>query len=69
LLGNDREIRNYTTAVTRQQRVKNKREMVFSAQSVPMAGHATVEYVMTSLSNYCIATENGVFYAVSGEML
>jgi hypothetical protein len=35
--------------------------MVFSAQSVPMAAHATVEYVMPSLSNSCCATEERCF--------
>jgi hypothetical protein len=34
LLGNDRGIKNYTTAVTRQQTINNNREMVFSVQSV-----------------------------------
>jgi hypothetical protein len=31
--------------------------MVFSAQSVQMAAHARVKYVMPSLSNNCTATE------------
>jgi hypothetical protein len=43
-------------AVTRQQPVNN-RGMVFSSQSVAMAAHATMEYVMPSLSNNCTATE------------
>jgi hypothetical protein len=35
LLGNDREISNYTTAVTRQQPVSSNRGTMFSVQSVP----------------------------------
>jgi hypothetical protein len=33
-------------AVTRQRSVNNNREIVFSAQSVSMAAHATMEHVM-----------------------
>jgi hypothetical protein len=35
--------------------------MVFSDQYVPMAMHATVEYVMLLLSNNCTATEERCF--------
>jgi hypothetical protein len=35
LLGNDCEIRSYTTAVSRQRPVNSNREMVFSVQFVP----------------------------------
>jgi hypothetical protein len=35
--------------------------MVFSAQSVPMATNATMEYVMPSLSNNCTKTEEWCF--------
>jgi hypothetical protein len=35
LLGNDREISNYTTAVTRQRPVNSYRRIVFSVRSVP----------------------------------
>jgi hypothetical protein len=35
LLSNDREIINYTTAVTRQRTINNNRETVFSVRSVP----------------------------------
>jgi hypothetical protein len=35
LLGNDREISNYTTAVTRQWPVNRNRKTLFSVQSVP----------------------------------
>jgi hypothetical protein len=35
LLGNDREISNYLTAITRQWSIKSNRGMVFSVQSVP----------------------------------
>jgi hypothetical protein len=45
--------------VTRQRIVNGG--MVFSAQSVPMATHATVEYVMPSLSNNCTATKERCF--------
>jgi hypothetical protein len=44
-------------AITRQWPVNNNRGIVFSVQSVPMIAHTTVEYVMPSLSNNCIATE------------
>jgi hypothetical protein len=47
-------------AVTRQRPV-NKKEMIFSAQSVPMAAHATIEYVMASLSSNSTATEERCF--------
>jgi hypothetical protein len=33
------------------------RGMAFSVQSMLMAGHATVEYIMPSLSQNCTATE------------
>jgi hypothetical protein len=55
--GNDREISNYKSAVTRQRRVNDKRGMVFCAQSVPMGEQATMEYIIPPLSNNCIATE------------
>jgi hypothetical protein len=61
LLGNDSGISNYTTAVTRQRYKNYKRGMVFSAQSVPMAGHATMEYIMPSLSNNCTAKRKRYF--------
>jgi hypothetical protein len=48
-------------AFTMQQPVKKSIGMVFSEQSVPIAAHATVEYVMASLSNSCIATEERCF--------
>jgi hypothetical protein len=51
-------------AVTRQLSVNN-RGMVYSAQSVPMAAHKTMEYIMPSLSKNCTA----IFYAVRAEML
>jgi hypothetical protein len=50
-------------AVIRQRPVNNG-GMVFSAHFMPMAEHATMEYVMTSLSNNCTATEERYFYAV-----
>jgi hypothetical protein len=43
--------------LTRQRHINNNRGMVFSVRSVPMAGHAVVDYVMPSLSNSCTATE------------
>jgi hypothetical protein len=43
------------------QRPVNNRGMAFSAQSVPMAEHATMECVMPSLSNNCTATEKRCF--------
>jgi hypothetical protein len=42
--------------VTRQRPINN-REMMFSAQSVPMDEHATIKYVMPSLSNNWTAKE------------
>jgi hypothetical protein len=55
-----RIVESQQPAVTRQRPVNN-RGMVFSAQSVPMAAHATMEYVMHSLSNNCTATEERCF--------
>jgi hypothetical protein len=48
-------------AVTRQRPVNNNRGKVFSAQCVPMAAHATMEYAMPSLSNNCTATDEPCF--------
>jgi hypothetical protein len=48
-------------AVTRQGSVNNNRGIVFSAQSLPMAAHAAVEYVVPLLSNSCAATEERCF--------
>jgi hypothetical protein len=56
-------------AFTRQLPVNHKRGMVFSAQFVPMAAYATMEYVMPSLSNNYTGQRNHVFYAVHTEML
>jgi hypothetical protein len=47
--------------VTRQWPINNNRGMVFSTQSVPMAVHAIMEYVMPSLSNSCTAAEERCF--------
>jgi hypothetical protein len=44
-------------AVIRQRPANNKREMVFSAQSVIVAANATMEHVMPSLSNTYTATK------------
>jgi hypothetical protein len=44
-------------AVTRQRPINNNIGMVFPAQSVAMAAHEIMEYVMPSLSNNCTATE------------
>jgi hypothetical protein len=49
-------MKSQQSAVARQQTVNNNKGMVFSAQSVPMAAHAKMEYVMPSLSNNCTAT-------------
>jgi hypothetical protein len=53
-------IRSQQPAVTRQRPVNN-REMVFSAQTVPMAAHATMEYLTPSLINNCTAAEERCF--------
>jgi hypothetical protein len=47
-------------AVTRQVPV-NKRGMVFSARSVLMAAHATMEYIIPPISNNCTAKEEQCF--------
>jgi hypothetical protein len=60
LLGNDREIRNYTTAVTMQRPVNN-RGVVFSVQTVSIAVQAPMEYVILSSSNNCTAIEEWYF--------
>jgi hypothetical protein len=56
-----RVIGSQKLAVTRQQSIHNNRGMVFSAQSVPMAAHATMEYVMPSQNNHCTLTEERCF--------
>jgi hypothetical protein len=48
---NDHEISNCTTAIA----------MVFSVRSVPMAAHATLEYITPLLSNNCTAAEKRCF--------
>jgi hypothetical protein len=55
-----RIVESQQPAITRRRPVNN-RVMVFSAQSMPMAAHATMVYVMPSLSNNCTATEEGCF--------
>jgi hypothetical protein len=56
-------------AITRHRPVNNDRGMVFSAQSVPMAVHSTMEHVMPSLSNSYSAKEERCFlYGPSGAM-
>jgi hypothetical protein len=50
--------------------VNSNIEVVFPAQFMPMAAHATMKYVMPSLSNNCIAKEKQCFfYVVRAEML
>jgi hypothetical protein len=56
LLGNDPETNNYTTSATRQRSVKSNRGTMFSERFLPITVHATVEYVIPLLSNYCTAT-------------
>jgi hypothetical protein len=51
-----RTVESQQPAVTRQWPINNNRGL-FSAQSVLMAAHATMEYTMLSLSNSCTATE------------
>jgi hypothetical protein len=48
-------------AVARQRPINNKRGIVFSARSVPMAAQATVDYIMPPLNNNCAATEKWCF--------
>jgi hypothetical protein len=48
-------------AITRQQPVNNNREVAFSVWPMPMAVHATMEYVMPPLNNNHIATEKQRF--------
>jgi hypothetical protein len=49
------------STVTRQRPVNKIRGIVFSAQSIPMAAHAAMEYVMLSLSKNYTATEEQCF--------
>jgi hypothetical protein len=42
----------------------NERRMVFSAQCMPIAAHATMEYVMPLLSKNCTETEERCFLCV-----
>jgi hypothetical protein len=51
-----RTVESQQLAISRQRPI-NIRGMVFSAQSMLMAAHATMEYVMPSLSNNCTMTE------------
>jgi hypothetical protein len=46
---------------SQQRPVSKNRGIVFSAGSVPMAEHATMENVMPPLSNNCTATEERRF--------
>jgi hypothetical protein len=55
------ELWSQQPAVTRQLPVNFNRRIVFSAQSVPMAAHVTMDYVMASLNNNYIATEERCF--------
>jgi hypothetical protein len=48
-------------AVTRQRPVNNNSGMVFSVQSMPMATHPTVAYVIPSLSNKCATRDERRF--------
>jgi hypothetical protein len=59
LLGNDRGLIRYTTAVARLWLVNGNRVMVFSAWSTPMSAQATNAQ----------QEKNGVFCAVRSEML
>jgi hypothetical protein len=61
-----RNVESQQPAITRQWPANN-RGMVFSAQSVPMAAHAIMKYVIPSLSKNCTATEE-LFYTVRAEM-
>jgi hypothetical protein len=56
-------------AVTRQRPVNKNRRMAFSAEFVPMAAHATMQYVMPSLSNNCTTREERHFLGNACEML
>jgi hypothetical protein len=56
LLGNDREISKDTTVVSKLWLLIRNRGIAFSAWSVPMAVHATLEYVNPPLSNNCTVT-------------
>jgi hypothetical protein len=51
----------YTTAFSKWWPVNSNRRVVFSAQSMPMAVNATMEYVMPPLSNNCTAREEWCF--------
>jgi hypothetical protein len=55
-----RTVRTQQPTITRQRPVHNRR-IVFSEQSMPMAGHAIMEYVMPSLSNNQTETEERCF--------
>jgi hypothetical protein len=52
--------KNCAVTITRQQPINNK-EMVFSVQFMSMAAHTTMEYIIPSLSNNCMATEERCF--------
>jgi hypothetical protein len=50
-----RTVESQQPTITRQRPVNN-RGMVLSVQSVPTSAHATIEYIMPSLSNNCTST-------------
>jgi hypothetical protein len=56
-----RIVESQQPAVTRQRPINNNRRMIFSGQSVPMAGHETVECVIPSLGNNSTATVEQCF--------
>jgi hypothetical protein len=68
-----RIVKSQQPAITRQLPVNNNnnnnRGILFFAQTVPMAMHAMVEYVMPLLNNNFTAARNGVFCAVCAKML
>jgi hypothetical protein len=51
----------FTTAGRYYGAARKQQRMMFSAQSVSIAAHATMEYSMPSLSNSCTATEERCF--------
>jgi hypothetical protein len=56
-----RIVESQQPAITRQRPENNNRGVVFFVQSVLMAVHTTVEYIMPLLSNNCTATDEQCF--------
>jgi hypothetical protein len=51
-----RIVESQQQAVTRHQPIQNNREIAFSEHVMPMAAHASMEYIMLLIRYNCLAT-------------